>query len=103
MFLGIKGGRRVRLTTSSPSVNRFSIKCGSIDISQPYGPRRPVTGIALLQYYYYDLPFCTVKTLAEVSRGEVDWSGTIPGSYASAKLIHGTGFSIVISETFVVL
>jgi hypothetical protein len=62
IFLGVNGGRRVRLTNSSLSVCRQSRNCPRLDVPQSCGPRRPFIGIVLPFFTKYILQIKTVLT-----------------------------------------
>jgi hypothetical protein len=49
---GVKGSRHIRLTTLLPYVSWLSRRCGSLDISQSYGPPQPIIGIAFSFFFF---------------------------------------------------
>jgi hypothetical protein len=72
---GVKRARRVRLTTSPSSVWRLSRKYWNLDISQPYMPPRPITGISI--FLHVSSPRAYLKTVNYFKGEEVSYQKAI--------------------------
>jgi hypothetical protein len=70
LFVGFPYSSRRTLTTSPPSVSLLSIKCGSLGVSQTYGPElQAFSFISFYRLTHRRLPYCPIAPVFCIQPG----------------------------------